>query len=363
MKASSEILNGRHEIQSQRADGNGAKLRRTTVEDVARAAGVSKTTAASVLRSAPNFQVSESTRLRVLTAAQTLDYRRHAVAVALSSGRTNTVGLLLPLAAVEARLPTSRIYGQDIFVAVFQAASRAGLRVTAMPMPHHEAQQETLQWQDFADRSVDGIVMASVQDAQFVEAAYATKIPCVEIGSGHGRHLIHPDNEGGMESGVAYLVGLGHRRIAYWRGEGENYAALKRHRGFVNAATRHALPASSTWITKDETEIFFWLNLPRHQRPTAVMAYNDFQACLVLDMARTIGLQVPDELSVVGFDDNILAESARPQLTTMRNPLSTQAEAAIALLQTLWRGDEPPLPTSVATQLIVRGSTAAPPID
>lgn len=332
---------------------------RVTVEDVALEAGVSKTTAASILREAPNFQVSEATRHRVLEAARALGYRRHAVAVALSSGRTNTVGLLLPLAAIDARMPTSRIYGQDIFVAVFQAASRAGLRVTAIPLPH--ADNPHLPLQDLTDRSVDGIVMASVPSAEFVREVYQSGIPCVEIGSGHGRHLIHPDNEGGIEAAVAHLVALGHRRIVHWRGAGDNYASVHRHKGFAAASERHKLPATSTWVVRAQEEITALLRLPPIQRPTAVVAYNDYQACLALDIAREIGLRVPDDLSVVGFDDNILAEAARPQLSTIRNSLSVQAEAAITLLQALCRGEEPESPAPVPTQLIIRHSTGPAP--
>jgi LacI family transcriptional regulator len=329
---------------------------KVTVQDVALEVGVSKTTAASVLRNAPDFQVSDATRQRVLDAARTLGYRRHAVAVALSSGCTNTVGLLLPLPDINARLPASRIYGQDIFVAVFQAASRAGLRVTAIPM--HGGADGKLSVQDVTDRSVDGLVMASMRDAEFVREIYEAGIPCAEIGSGHGRHLFHPDNEGGAHLAVDHLWELGHRRIAHWRGAGDNYASIHRLQGFLDAMGAYQL-SSKGRVVENAAELAELLRLPAAQRPTAVFAYNDFQALLALDAAREVGLRVPEELSVVGFDDNILAESARPQLTTVRNPLGTQADAAIAMLQGLWRGEtELGAPYSVATQLIVRHSTA-----
>ncbi len=331
-----------------------------TVQDVAHQVGVSKTTAASILRNAPGFQVSEATRLRVMEAAQLLGYRRHAVAVALSSGCTNTVGLLLPLPNINARLPASRIYGQDIFVAVFQAATRAGLRVTAIPLPGGST--DGLSVQDVTDRSIDGIVMASIRDAHFVQQIYEAGIPCVEIGSGHGKHLFHPDNEGGAHSAVAHLVALGHRRILHWRGADDNYASKHRCQGFLDAVAAQGLCLDNNQALSDAAEVAALLRLPAHQRPTAVFAYNDFQALMTLDLAREIGLRVPEELSVVGFDDNILAESARPQLTTVRNPLGAQADAAIQTLQALWRGErESESPYAVPTQLIVRDSTGSAP--
>jgi LacI family transcriptional regulator len=331
------------------------------VQDVAYEVGVSKTTAASILRGAPQFQVSETTRQRVLDAAKSLGYRRHAVAVALSSGCTNTVGLLLPLASVGAKLPASRIYGQDIFTAVFQAASRANLRVTAIPVP--SGPDARLRVQDVTDRSVDGVVIASLRDAEFVQQVYEAGIPCVEIGSGHGKHLFHPDNEGGAEAAIKHLVELGHQRIIHWRGAGDNYASVYRRKGFLDAASRHGLCPQSAKVVTSREEVVSLLSRPATERPTALFAYNDYQALMTLDIARELGLRVPQDLSVVGFDDNILAESARPQLTTVHNPLGTQADSAIQLLQALWRSEEEPMaPYAVPTHLIVRESTApAPP--
>lgn len=330
-----------------------------TVQDVARRAEVSKTTAASVLRAAPGFQVSEATRRRVLSSAQELGYRRHAVATALSSGRTHTIGLILPLLE-GAEESISRIYWQDIFTAVFQAANRADLHVTAIPLSHIPDPQ--LRLQHVTDRLVDGVIMASLRDPQFVRCIYDAGIHCVEIGSGYGKHLIHPDNEAGAEVAVAHLVELGHRRIAHWAGHDSNYAAVHRRTGFLSAVTRHGLCPDQTPVISNQEEVARVLRSPDSSRPTALFAYNDYQACLTLDVARDLGLRVPTDLSVIGFDDNILAEAARPQLTTIRNPLGAQADAAIDLLQALWSGEtEPNALQTIPTRLTLRQSTAAPP--
>lgn len=329
-----------------------------TVQDVALEAAVSKTTAASVLRDAPGFQVSDATRQRVLSTAKSLGYRRHAVATALSSGRTHTVGLILPLPERSVGKPISRIYGQDVFSAVFQAASGAGLCVTAIPQPGLDA---PLRLQDVAGMMMDGVIMASLRDAEFACSIYEAGIPCVEIGSGHGTRLIHPDNDGGAELAVAHLVSLGHENLAHWRGDQGNYAAVRRREGFLAAAARHGLRPDKARVLANRKEVVEALRGTAAERPTAIFAFNDYHACLMLDIARELGLRVPHDFSIVGFDDNILATSARPQLTTVRNPLAMQAEAAIDMLQALWRSEkEPNAPQAIPTNLVVRQSTAAP---
>lgn len=332
----------------------------TTLQDVAREAGVSKTTAASILRNERGFQVSEATRKRVLAAAAHLSYRRNALAAALASGRTHTVGILLPPLLASTTPTVSRTYGQDVFVAVLKAASRDGLRVMPFPLP--ETPGEMIPVRELVDGRVDGLVMVSLRDRHYVDQLYASGIACVEMSSGYGKRLIHPDNEGGAAAAVAYLVGLGHRRIAHWRGGvSGNYASVHRQSGFVAAVAGHGLRSEDCPVLGDVDSVTALLRRPPAERPTALFAFNDYQAFMVLDIARGLGLRVPDDLSVVGFDDGVLAEAARPMLTTVRNPLEEQALAAITVLQALWRGEpEPPIPPAVPTRLVIRDSTAAP---
>lgn len=340
----------------RRASDGGSSI---TVDDVAHHAGVSKTTAASILRNAAGFRVRDTTRHRVENAARALGYRRNALAAALSSGQTHTLGVLLPLHHLRSTSPCYRTYGQDVFVAVFHAACRAGLRVTSIPPLCEEDRLPAVR--DLADRRVDGLILASLREPGFVREVYASGIACVEIGSGYGPRLVHPDNEGGAGLAVGHLVELGHRRIVHWRGPAgdEYYAADRRAAGFRAAADRHGLAPEHTPIVSGERELAALLQAPPGARPTAVFAFSDVQALLAIDLARQAGLSVPGDVSLVGFDDNVVAETARPQLTTIHNPLDEQAGAAVALLQALWRNEiDPPVPPAVPTRLVVRQSTA-----
>ncbi len=334
---------------------------RITVADVAREAQVSKTTAASILRGVPGYRAQPDTRDRVTRVAHALGYQRNALAVALSSGRTNTVGIALPLPMLRASSPVLRTYAQDVFVAVFNAASSAGLRITPVPMPG----PGLLDMREVVDGRLDGLILVSFPNPQTVRDIYAAGLACVEIGSGHGRHLVQPDHEGGMAAAVAHLVELGHRKIAYWRGtQSGNSAGQSRLDGFLAAQAAQGLLAAECPILASVEEVQALLSLPARVRATALCAFNDHSATMALDMAREHGLRVPEDISLVGFDNNVLADTARPKLTTVDNPLDEQAQAAIHLLQRQWRNEaKVPPKTVIPVHLVVRQSTGPPAAD
>lgn len=329
-----------------------------TVADVAREAQVSKTTAASILRNVPGYRAQNDTRDRVRRAAHTLGYQRNALAAALSSGRTHTIGIVLPLPTLRSSSPVSRSYAQDVFVAVFNAASSAGLRITPVPMP----EPNLLDMREVGDGRLDGLILVSFPNRETVRQIYDSGLACAEIGSGHGPHLVQPDHEGGMAAAVAHLVDLGHRRIAYWRGAlSGNSAGERRLSGFLAAQAAHRLSSSDGPVLASHESVRALFSLPPERRATALCTFNDHSAMMALDMAREAGLRVPEDISLVGFDNNVLAETARPQLTTVDNPLDEQADAAVALLQRQWRNEtDAPSRTVIPVHLVVRQSTAPP---
>jgi len=334
---------------------------RVTIIDVARVAGVSKSTVANVFSGATGIPIQETTRQRVLDAAARLGYRKNGLAAAFSSGRTHTVGILLPLHHLRATSRIYRTYGQDVFMAVFDAACRADLRVTSIPNLEREPTLAEL-----ADRRIDGLIMASVRSPELVNAVMEVGLPCVEIGSGVGSYLIHPDNEGGAALAVAHLVELGHRRIAHFRGPAVSgyYASERRYEGFIAACQAHGLDPKECPVVATRTGVAEALHLPAGKRPTAVFCFNDSQANEVLDVAADAGLRVPEDVSVVGFDNSVVSELTRPGLTTIDNALDAQADAAIAVLRTLWTPDSaasPASPVRIPTHLVVRKSTAPAP--
>jgi LacI family transcriptional regulator len=326
-----------------------------TIVDVARKAGVSKTTVSCVLNNAPGFSVPEETRQRVFDAAAALGYRRNTLAAALRSGRMNTVGIVPPSPLHPDRdAHAGSVYIKDLLLALCAAAAQTRMNATIWAEKPHAS----LTVADALDQRVDGMVLAGLYGAgDFVRAVYAAGVPCVEIGSRFGDYQVHPDNRGGAALAADHLTGLGHRRIVHWRGPERVFSATERREGFLAVLEARGIPDVPVVYGAQELAE----HLGREDRPTALFAYNDASAVAALDLARELGLSVPRDLSIVGFDDNILATTARPRLTSVRNPLDGIARAAMELLEAQMRGQPPePGPRTIPTRLSVRESTAAP---
>ena len=324
-----------------------------TILDVAREAGVSKTTAVFILTGRPGFQAAEATRSRVRDAAQRLGYRRSGLARAISTGRIYTVGVVLRLESMSLGSTPLGVYAKDVLAACAHACTLAGLRITLIPFPF----EGTLAVEEVVDRRVDGLILVSLYDDTFSQQVYASGCPTVTIGSGYAERLIELDQQGGVRQATEHLLQRGHQRIVHVLGENRGSRACEeRQAGYVEAMQAAALmPLCLTY-----SEAVASLELPDSERPTAIVAYNDGYAWQLTNVARGIGLRVPEDLSLIGFDNNVLAETAFPPLTTVENPLDLQAQGALKALQCLWQGTEPLKSAPIPTRLIVRQSTAAP---
>jgi DNA-binding LacI/PurR family transcriptional regulator len=174
-------------------------------------------------------------------------------------------------------------------------------------------------------------------------------------------------NWNGGRSAARHLIGLGHRRIATIGGPDGALCGQARLDGYRSAMEGAGLPMDAGLVvrapfTREAGHAAALDLLSRDRRPTAIVAGNDLQALGVYQAARALGLRIPADLSVVGFDDLPIAGLVDPPLTTVRQPLTEMAAAATELALTLGRGVEPPqIGLELATKLTVRDSTAAPP--
>jgi DNA-binding LacI/PurR family transcriptional regulator len=335
-----------------------------TILDVARLAGVSKDTASVVLNgSRSNTRVGAATRERVLAAAETLAYRRNAVALGLGQRKMKTIGVLIgavPLVMSSADNP----YAAMVLDGVLREARRQSYNVTLFAWTWEEVREGIA---SLGDGRNDGfLLIVPPTDDDSVRAIAALGVPVVTVAHPAPERAIQSvlvENAAGIAQAVAYLVELGHTKIAHIAGPLHVYDGLSRRDGFQAALRHFGLDAPPEYLeqggfggTLDEEAAHRLLSLP--VPPSAIVAANDTSAITVLQVARERGVPVPEQLSVVGFDDIPTASWVTPALTTISQPLRQMGEAAARALFAHLQGLPPDSSVcTLAPSLVVRAST------
>ncbi len=335
-----------------------------TLQDVARDAGVSCNTASVVLNgSRSNTRVSEATRQRVLDAAESLRYVPNAMARGLAQKRTKTIGVLFGVAAGSTDYVTNP-YMAGILQGVLEAAGDAGHCVTIFTQRWVNAKVSA---PAFRDGRTDGVlVIAPPANADILPGLAALGIALAAVAC-EAVDLAIPsadvDNWVGVEAVVRHLMGLGHRKIGLITGECDMSSTAIRTSAFCSAmklaGIEHdgstALACKYSGAGAEEAFLELW---QRPTRPTAIFACNDAIAAGVARAARDIGVRIPDELSLVGFDDVATAAMVTPPLTTIRQPLQKIGIAAAEMLLGRIAGESFPANARLLPpELIVREST------
>jgi DNA-binding LacI/PurR family transcriptional regulator len=344
----------------------GHRGRPTTMQDIAVATGVSRSTVSRILSNAPlQVPVSQETRERVLAVAGELGYRPNPLARALRGAPTMLLGAIVRditdpffAGAIEAISSAARARGYNIVLGLAHARATEAQELAAV----------------LEARQVDGIlVLGDMGDQPRLLADLAESlVPVVAMWQGTTLDLIpgvQVDNGLGIRTAVEHLVGLGHRRIAFIGGRllGD---IRERQAAYVEAATAILGEIPAGYVqrvanTPEGGEAALAALLHVTPRPTAIIASTDTLAIGVLRAALLRSVRVPEELSVMGFDDIAMASVTVPSLTTVRMPTAAMAAGAIELLVGEAGGDggEHAIVRVFAPSLVVRGSTAAPPQD
>jgi len=341
--------------------------RRARIADVAREAGVSKT-AVSFAFNSPD-RLSPETASRILVVADSLGYRPHPVARMLSQRQTLTIGVLVPQAL-------SVIFSNPFFGAfsegVALAAEEFGYGIHFIS-PLHGSLARAM-----GRATVDGVVAVGLgSDHPEVEQIRAAGVPLVMVDSTAMPDLpsIGIDDEGGARAAAEHLLGLGHRSFLVVGVEppspGATHApegvTARRMRGYVTALAAKGVDLPDHAVVVGPASIEGGIAAMRRAiedglRPTAVLAMSDAMAIGVLRAARELGLRVPADLSVVGFDDIDISQHTDPPLTTVHQPIREKGETAVrVLLSVVERRDLRPEQVRLATRLLVRGSTGPAP--
>jgi DNA-binding LacI/PurR family transcriptional regulator len=334
---------------------------RVTIADVASAAGVSKT-AVSFAFNNPE-RLGQATLERVLGVAQDLGYTPHPAARALSMRRSGTIGILIPQ-----RLSTvfANPFVSELIQGLGEQCEEHDLTLLLVPPLDGSLEGAIRQ------ASVDGFISLGLgPDDRALEVLDRIGIPTVLVDSeaSPSHPSINIDDEGGAEAAARHLLELGHRQLAIIvlppaRAQvNSTPTASRRLAGYKKAI--HAAGAPEPHVVVAGISVpagaRAFDSLPKGQRrPTGVLAMSDMAAIGVMSAAQSAGLRVPQDLSVVGFDDVPASAWTNPPLTTVRQPIVEKGRLAARLLIQRMKGKTVESPSPLRTSLVVRNSTSSP---
>ncbi|MFC6258232.1 LacI family DNA-binding transcriptional regulator [Kocuria oceani] len=340
-------------------DEDGARAARPqrapNIRDVARAAGVSHQTVSRVLNGHPNLR--DSTRRRVLEAMEELRFRPNRAARALVTSESRIIGALVSSGAEYG--PTASLQ------AVQTAATEAGYVVDTAHIDHADRASIEAALDRLMGHAVEGLVLLAPQSATLeVIEQLSIRIPFVTVHSLHGTdHRMSVDQLAGARQATRHLLELGHRRVLLVPGpEGwvETDARRQGYREEMAAwGLEPALATAGEWTAESGYRV--GLVLRERRDFTGVVSGNDHIALGLVHAFAETGLRVPEDISVVGFDD--VPESAHflPPLTTVRQDFPELGRRCVAVLLAELRGDGPVQAGDVVPELVRRRSTAPPP--
>ena len=329
--------------------------RRTTIHDVAAAAGVSVATVSKAVNG--RYGIAEATVSRVLRVVEELGYESSLVASSMRSRRTGVIGILVadfePFSA-----EILKGVGAELRDSQFDIMAYAGSRQTEGPG------WEARSLQRLSGTLIDGAIIVT---PTVVRAS--ADIPIVAIDPHTGRAdlpTVESDSFGGARQATQYLIDLGHTRIGFIGGRADLRSAALRDAGYRRAlsdagiAHDPSLVRSGQYLRQESREQALSLLRSEH-RPTAVFAANDLSGIATLEVALELGLDVPNDLSVVGFDDIPEASQIASPLTTIRQPMQVLGATAARMVVSLMAGETlDSTHVLLPTRLIARATTAPP---
>ena len=329
--------------------------RRTTINDVAAAAGVSVATVSKAVNG--RYGVAEETIARVLKVVEELGYESSLVASSMRSRRTGVIGVLVP--------------GFEPFSSEILKGVGAELRDSHYDLLAYSGSQqvegpgwERRSLQRLSGTLIDGAIMVTP-----TVVSTAADIPIVAIDPHAGRAdlpTVESDSFAGARQATQYLIDLGHTRIGFIGGRPDLRSAALRDAGYRRALSDSGIAFDPRLVREGQYEQLASRKpalslLGNPDRPTAVFAANDLTGIAILEAAAELGLEVPRDLSVVGFDDIPEASQMTPPLTTIRQPMQTLGATAARMVVALMAGEAlEATHILLPTRLVPRATTAPP---
>jgi len=329
---------------------------RKTIEHIAQLAKVSKATVSRVLNNSP--KVTEKTREKVMKVIKESGYYPSAMARRLTTNKAETIGLIIPS-------PQDKTFGNPFYTEILRGfthqAKIEGYDLLLF-INEHKFNYSRL----FYDRRVDGLLLIGVKrNDKGITQLSKNKFPYILTGKVDYKdaNYVDANNKGGAYQAVSHLTNLGHKRIAYIGGSFEFVFNQERFEGYLSALRDHNLEygkelTMESISTQESGYEAMRKILKSSSIPTAVFAANDLDAIGAMKAIKEKGLKIPEDISLVGFDDIQLASYIEPSLTTVRQPIFKMGTTAISLLVQLIEGKEKKHPkVELPTQLIIRKSS------
>ncbi|MCJ7842263.1 LacI family transcriptional regulator [Lederbergia sp. NSJ-179] len=340
------------------------KKENITIYDIAREANVSPATVSRVLTG--NAKVRPQTMQKIVSVIEKHNFRPNSLARSLLHKQSKTIGFILP----DINHPFFSTFVLNSEAHALELGYTSFLCNTL-----NNSKNESKYLQSLVEKQVDGIIYLGgrINDSNTGEQ-YADemkkvmeRIPVVFVNgqlAGVDAHIVKTDEEAGVDHLVELLVNLNHKKIGFLGGkEGITSTDVKRN-AFIKAINRKGLEVNNHWILgsgfsieSGEEVASRLLNLK--ERPTAVLCVNDFVAIGVIKVLTKFGLKVPDDISVVGFDDIYLAKHFPPGITTISQNYEQLGRTAVDILVDLMKEKNPKKETVVSTALVLRDSCKA----
>jgi LacI family transcriptional regulator len=332
------------------------KKRGVTIKDVARASGVSYATVSRVLS---GFEfVKETTRQRVMKAVESSGYVANLHARSLVGGHSQIIGLLVP--------NLDNGYVGTIMQGIDKALAQANYDLLLYTSHRHPG-KESYYVSAITNGLTDGLLLvAPLVPSTYLEALRDQDFPYILIDQADATEsssVVESTNWQGAYDATKYLIQLGHTRIAFIKGAPVVRSAEDRFQGYKAALADCGIPVLEELIIEGDFQQQTGYEGVRRllqnlqPLPTAIFASNDLSAFGAIDAARNYGLRIPDDISIIGFDDIPQASSVYPNLTTVRQPLEQMGQVAVKmLLEQIQDQSKPPRRVTLATQLVIRDS-------
>lgn len=304
---------------------------RVTIRDVAKAANVSPATVSLVMNNR-QVPVSPATRERVLRVAKEMRYRPNQIAVALATRKTNTIGLIIP----DITNLFHAAYCEQIERFAAQHAYSTIIRIA-----HNDVEDTVRFLYDFEDRAVDGIVLTKsvfedpADTTACMQVVHELRIPVMltdRVPKEFTAGAVLPNDYLGGLLAVRHLIDQGHRQIGCITGQMHYENCKDRLRGYCDALKEADIPYDPSLVFYGNWELDSGMRALPYllgKKVTGIFAFNDMTAYGVYKQAHNYNLRIPDDISIVGFDDLVFSDLIAPPLTTLEYPVAQMAEAVV----------------------------------